>query len=249
MSDMFKKEELEQEQPNEEAKEAEVESEAEEVEAHDSEEAPESNPLEEKLSVMEKRLKDTQSWGHKSYNAAQELVKEMVESGALSEEDAAKRLEAIKSDDPAFSDDPRMAVSQQIDQELPMVMGILEIDEEAASKRLNAFGKYADQNMWEELLALPANRRTKYVLDKGEELSSLDSFVEENGNSALGIVNKVNELKEENEALKAELDELRSGTSSKERTPKPSGLRGKRPETAPASVPSGSGLASSIFKR
>lgn len=184
-------------------------------------EPSELDVLKAQLETTEKRLKDTQSFAQRTHQENLKRLNDDMESGTLSKEDYEAKLTELKSNDVNMSENPLADVAKQFDSEKELVVGVLGLDEAKAEEAIQAFNRtiQMDTNLQAQLLEVPANQRTKWILEKGTDLSSTVKLIDEQG-GVLGAINHLKATQPDVEALTKKIrDEVMAELNNK---PKPS---------------------------
>lgn len=175
--------------------------------------------MREQLETMSKRLDDTRKWGNEANQKLTAVLRKVQAGEELTPED----VQVLES--PDSQENPMQAVAQRVNDELTATKHILEkrgIDVDGAVSAFDQLAVY-DKQIVQDLLNLPANEQTAFIIEQGEQLKDVLSYVEKQGSvlAALKGASKKGDayeaklreqIREELEAeFKKERDELISG--------------------------------------
>lgn len=186
-----------------------------EAEGTEQAETPAEDQTEEVDSELEreiKRRKDTQKWANSLKQQMQAGLSKLVEEGAITVEQAEAMMAEAGVDAAPEGDNPFVSIGNQIQAELAVLTPVLEKRGENPKAAFDAFANLAvfDKSLQEELLDLPANERTAFVLQKGSELSDTFEIVQKQG-GILGAINHYKKASDKNldkirEEIRAEVE-------------------------------------------
>lgn len=150
------------------------------------EEKEEVNPLEAELELERKRREDTQKWANDTNTKLKRALEVLKDKELLSEEEMAQ----LSADLPAeASESTFQEIGKQITEDIARVGKLLERQGKNPQEYVEAFGTMAtlDHGLQKQLLEIPADERTAFVLEKGEELLDTYNFVK-GKNSMLEVI-------------------------------------------------------------
>lgn len=160
----------------------EVEKEVEAVDPEPKDDGPDPmQELQKQLETERQRRADTQASWQKTYEETRKAVNELVEAGAISQEDADKRLEGIKgaNPEPTALDD----IVKRFQQEFPIAKSVSSEGDETLDKYARAFDTLAlyDPQIVNELMGMSPQETTSYILKTGKDLVEVLDKVEASG--------------------------------------------------------------------
>ena len=156
--------------------------------------------------TLEKRFKDTQAFGQKAHQANLARLNDDMEAGAITAEDYATKVAEFKSNDVAMTENPMSEIATQFDSEKDLVIGVMGYGDEEAESYIQAFNQTMsmDKSIEDQLMALPANQRTKWVLEQGKEMAGNVALINEHG-GALGVIKHLQQNQPDMAKLEEEL--------------------------------------------
>lgn len=166
----------------------------------------ESDILRQELETYKQRFKDTQKFAQKAHQENLRRLNDDKEAGLLSDEEYNEKLANIKSNDLAMADNPITEIAKQFDAEKELVIGVMGLDTDKAEAAIQAFNRTMalDPNLQEKLLNIPAQQRTKWILEQGMQMGESVNLIDEHG-GILGAINHLKASKPDMEALREEI--------------------------------------------
>lgn len=175
--------------------------EAEEKPVQETEEATEEQveePAEaDELAKLKKRLEDTQKWGQEANQKLKALMKKMANGEKLTQEE----LDKLSAEAGETSEDQIRTILPQLNKDLQVVAQAMKRQgkkQDELQVALDAFDNmgWADPSVRSELMALPADERAAYVLEKGTELAEVYSVVKADGSALTSLKRLVKQTSE-----------------------------------------------------
>jgi hypothetical protein len=162
--------------------------------------------LKKEREKLSKQVQDSRKWG----NEQNMKLKSLIKSGEIDEELAAK----LASNESALSDSPFEAVYQHWQDDLQRLKPIMEARGENVEDYYEAFNEWlktlpADKadEIADEILSLPSNKWTPFMLSKGQEFhSSFYSEIKKSGS----YVDAYKSVKQEREKLASDYEKLKA---------------------------------------
>lgn len=151
--------------------------------------------IEEKIALLEKRVKDTQAFANKA-QMTNKFVKDKLESGEITQEEAVSMLaEGVTS-----TPDSMEATLKEINEALPAAeaaaIAFTGKTPEEISKQIQAFDEMAsvDKTLMSELMELSVSERATFIIKKGGELSNVHKILGENDGSVIKALSSIKDI-------------------------------------------------------